>query len=222
MLKSSIANHSSDRRRVLLRTAFIGAVTLIGFVVAVVASYSLGRKPSKPSAALAPVATIARASATPAPTATPPPPTAMPLPPTPTAIATALPDRTACDEIRGTDYRSETEQEWFRANCSPVVPPSTQTPPDASPTGPEPGATPSCSATRASLIESGGRDRPGSIEVPVAGYPTGLLYVPDARGCYVISRVDVTCRDGSRARLSDSIAAQDYCAPHGGAVSLAL
>ena len=35
-------------------------------------------------------------------------------PPTPTRP----PDRTSCAEIRGTDYRSEAERAWFRANCS--------------------------------------------------------------------------------------------------------
>jgi hypothetical protein len=32
--------------------------------------------------------------------------------------ATRLLDRTDCNQIRGTDYRSETERQWFRANCS--------------------------------------------------------------------------------------------------------
>ena len=31
--------------------------------------------------------------------------------------ATRLPDRTNCDEIRGSDYRSVTERQWFLANC---------------------------------------------------------------------------------------------------------
>ena len=30
---------------------------------------------------------------------------------------TPLPDRTSCDEIRGTEYRSLTEREFFLANC---------------------------------------------------------------------------------------------------------
>jgi hypothetical protein len=32
--------------------------------------------------------------------------------------ATALPDRDDCDEIRGTQYRSVTEREFFLANCT--------------------------------------------------------------------------------------------------------
>ncbi len=35
----------------------------------------------------------------------------------PTATQTPLPDRTDCDEIRGTQYRSLSEREFFLANC---------------------------------------------------------------------------------------------------------
>jgi len=35
----------------------------------------------------------------------------------PTPTATALPDRTSCEEIAGTQYRSTTERDWYRANC---------------------------------------------------------------------------------------------------------
>jgi hypothetical protein len=31
--------------------------------------------------------------------------------------ATRLPDRTSCAEIAGSEYRSDTERDWFRANC---------------------------------------------------------------------------------------------------------
>jgi hypothetical protein len=34
-----------------------------------------------------------------------------------TAVPTRLADRTTCADIRGTDYRSETERQWFLANC---------------------------------------------------------------------------------------------------------
>jgi hypothetical protein len=52
----------------------------------------------------------------------------------PTATPTPLPDRTDCDEIRGTDYHSATEREFFLENCinqaepSPTLDP-TQLPP---------------------------------------------------------------------------------------------
>jgi hypothetical protein len=35
----------------------------------------------------------------------------------PTATPTPLPDRTDCDEIRGTDYRSPAEREFYLASC---------------------------------------------------------------------------------------------------------
>jgi hypothetical protein len=38
-------------------------------------------------------------------------------PPAATATATVLPDRTTCDEIRGTEYRSDAERDFFRKNC---------------------------------------------------------------------------------------------------------
>ena len=39
--------------------------------------------------------------------------TQSPRAPTPAA----LPDRMSCDEIRGTDYRSAAERDFFLANC---------------------------------------------------------------------------------------------------------
>lgn len=38
--------------------------------------------------------------------------TATAVPPSP------VPDRTSCDAIRGTDYRSESERQWFQQNCN--------------------------------------------------------------------------------------------------------
>ena len=46
---------------------------------------------------------------------------------TPEPEPTPPPDRTSCDEIRGTDYRSEQEQQFFSASCVPTpapVPPA--------------------------------------------------------------------------------------------------
>jgi hypothetical protein len=42
--------------------------------------------------------------------------------PSATAVPTQPPDRTTCEEIRGTDYRSEAEREFFRANCITPTP----------------------------------------------------------------------------------------------------
>ena len=39
-------------------------------------------------------------------------------PPTVAATPTRPADRTSCDAIRGTDYRSEAERRWFLSNCS--------------------------------------------------------------------------------------------------------
>ena len=40
------------------------------------------------------------------------------LPAAARATETPLPDRTNCDEIRGTQYRSVTEREFFLENCT--------------------------------------------------------------------------------------------------------
>jgi len=42
-----------------------------------------------------------------------------------TVTPTALPDRTTCDEIRGTEYRSEAERDFFRRNCITTIAPVT-------------------------------------------------------------------------------------------------
>jgi len=49
---------------------------------------------------------------------------AQPIPTRPPATPspTALPDRTACNEIRGTAYRSERERQFFLANCLTPTP----------------------------------------------------------------------------------------------------
>jgi hypothetical protein len=46
----------------------------------------------------------------------------------PTPTETPLPDRSDCEEIRGTDYRSPTEREFFLANCLNVEPSPTVDP----------------------------------------------------------------------------------------------
>lgn len=59
-------------------------------------------------------------------------PVIVPAAPTtqPTPTSTPLPDRTDCEEIRGTDYRSGAEREFFLENCinqpepSPTIDPT--------------------------------------------------------------------------------------------------
>jgi hypothetical protein len=60
----------------------------------------------------------------------------------PTTVPAVLIDRTSCDEIRGTAYRSEAERTWFNSNCqaSPTPPPATSAPGQAT-------ATPAVAAT---------------------------------------------------------------------------
>ena len=58
---------------------------------------------------------------------------------TPT-VAAALPDRTSCDEIRGTDYRSPAEREFFLANC--ILPTPTPAPATPTPSATKPPAAP--------------------------------------------------------------------------------
>ena len=41
-----------------------------------------------------------------------------------TPLPTKPPDRTSCAEVRGTDYRSDAERDWFRANCAISVAPA--------------------------------------------------------------------------------------------------
>ena len=43
----------------------------------------------------------------------------------PAPTATVMPDRASCAEIRGTDYLSSTEREWFNQNCTATAAPST-------------------------------------------------------------------------------------------------
>jgi lipoprotein-anchoring transpeptidase ErfK/SrfK len=42
---------------------------------------------------------------------------------------TPLPDRTTCEEIKGTTYRSDSEQRFYLANCVPTPTPVPQVPP---------------------------------------------------------------------------------------------
>jgi hypothetical protein len=56
-----------------------------------------------------------------------PPETATPASTTSLPPVGPLPDRTTCEEIKGTDYRSQTEREWYLAHCVPTPAPSRAT-----------------------------------------------------------------------------------------------
>jgi hypothetical protein len=75
-------------------------------------------------------------------TATVAPATATPVPPTATLEPepTPLPERTSCEEIRGTEYRSEQERQFFIANC--VAAPAAEA--TANTGGPQPAGATSC------------------------------------------------------------------------------
>jgi hypothetical protein len=65
---------------------------------------------------------------------------------------TQLPDRTSCDEIRGTEYRSDAEREFFQANCVTGVAPHPAGRPTSNRTGLQPALdarrTPEADASR--------------------------------------------------------------------------
>jgi lipoprotein-anchoring transpeptidase ErfK/SrfK len=55
--------------------------------------------------------------------------------PTPAATSTPLPDRTSCNEIRGTEYRSGSEREFYLGNCLPTPTPTPIVTPTRAPPG---------------------------------------------------------------------------------------
>lgn len=123
---------------------------LIGVPIALIALASGGGGGDAPqAAAIGPTSTPAELVYQIAPTATITPtgqPTSTPAPVTATAERKATPtprpaDRTDCDAIRGTAYRSTSERDWFLANCeeSPGAPPPAT---DPGPSGPAPTVPP--------------------------------------------------------------------------------
>ncbi len=138
------------------RTFFIGAcgLALLVALVGLVALATRGGDGDGNASAVAPRATKASSAGT---NATP---TAITIgvPDIPTTLPTQTPppepteedqeDRTNCDEIRGTRYRSNEERDWFAKNCGAQVnnPPSQPTPrtgtTPAAPTNPPPPTAP--------------------------------------------------------------------------------
>ena len=54
--------------------------------------------------------------------------TAQAVTPTVAAPPSPLPDRTTCEGIKGTDYRSAAEREWYLAHCAPTSAPAPPAP----------------------------------------------------------------------------------------------
>jgi lipoprotein-anchoring transpeptidase ErfK/SrfK len=101
------------RKFVSPKLSLLFLVLPIVFLAAVACQLSTAGAPSQTLATPTPLAEEPRAqvaSATPAPTQTP------------------LPDRTDCNEVRGTQYRSGSEREWYLANCLPTPTPTPAVP----------------------------------------------------------------------------------------------
>ncbi len=92
------------------RLALIGVVPVAVFLIAAAISFGSSGEDDKPQA-IAPTVVPTRALAA-ANTAVP----TVAATPQPTATVPA--DRTDCAAIRGSDYRSSTERDWFNKNCT--------------------------------------------------------------------------------------------------------
>jgi hypothetical protein len=112
---------------------------------------------------------------------------------TPTVVP-ALPDRVSCDEIRGNEYRSASEAQWFQDNCATPVnagQPVSAPPPEqnaAAPPAPTPTTSPLLSGRTYDPVKCVGGTLTGSAnakvvcgsnpykplqprETPIAGFP---------------------------------------------------
>jgi sortase (surface protein transpeptidase) len=92
------------------RIALVLAVPVIAFAVTVGISLGTGGSEKKQDPAVSVAVTNRQPLATSVPAAAP----AAPVAPT----ATVLADRSDCGTIRGTDYRSNSERDWFQKNCT--------------------------------------------------------------------------------------------------------
>jgi hypothetical protein len=105
-----------------------------------------------------------------------PSPTEAPAQPT-TVPPTPLPDRTSCDAIRGTDYRSEAERTWFQQNCSaPTTASASTTTGTTATTNPAPAPAGPVAAT------PGQYDMGERLVIPKAGVNAPVHYGPVVAG----------------------------------------
>jgi len=140
------------------RAAFIAVVPLAAFLVA--AAYGFGTGGDNDSASAVPTVTATRQVVAQAAT-----PTAVrTVAPTPAATPTVLADRTDCAAIRGTDYRSAAERDWFNKNCTG----SASAAPSTGSTGSTGSGGSSGSSGGGSSVPSGGSGGTGSG--PSIGY----------------------------------------------------
>ena len=165
-----------------------------------------------PAAQPAARATVLGVSQRPDPTATPPPPTQAAQPTATSSdvgsqtAGSALPDRTNCDEIYGTQYRSEREKEYFLATC---VPP---TAPPAEPVAPTTSDAPSQANNRFTWGGSGGDYiafstnlcQSGTVGYTLTGEYTGRSFCTQSR---VAGMPPFTCPEGAIAKVEEATAA---------------
>ena len=146
-------------RGVLALAAILIVCAVVGAVVVLTRSRTASNgehQQQRVSRVLAATRTPRRAT----PTSTPPPTTA------PAVVTAGPPDRTDCDAIRGTDYRSEAEHQYYLAHCltpqsapasastRPGSRPTLVGPPPPTPPGPEPTVPPAFGASDAMAVAS--------------------------------------------------------------------
>lgn len=93
------------------RVGLIAIVPVAIFLIAAAVSFGMGGGDDNSASAqptVTPTRPLSAAATTPTAQATP----------TAVATATAIPDRDSCEDIRGTDYQSESERTWYAENCS--------------------------------------------------------------------------------------------------------
>ena len=178
-----------------------------------------------PAAQPAARATVLGVSQRPDPTATPPPPTQAAQPTATSSdvgsqtAGSALPDRTNCDEIYGTQYRSEREKAFFLATCvSPTDPPDTNTgtapdagtPPDTS-TPPNTPAQPAQVNNQFTWGGSGGDYiafatnlcQSGTVGYTLTGEYAGRSFCTQSR---VPGMPPFSCPEGAEAKIEEATA----------------
>ena len=121
---------------------------------------------------------------------------------TPQPTATPLPDRESCSEIRGTEYRSVSEQQWYTGNCLPPPPPPVPAPSPPAVPGPQVSGERWISI---SIANQSATAMIGSEALYTALVTTGKAGWETPTGTYRIGR-----RVASEKMTSESIGAEEY------------